>query len=174
MLAKDACDRITIENIHQHPWVATNFMGHPISLRFRGLDALRTMRDPTRSSLSTDVLDELEALGFDISDLAEQFACDAHSEATIAYYQILRARMGDEIEAEIKRLCGRDKDEAHVIRRQGSLPIAAPKTIPKIWARPRAIASLGQPSPAPALRRAEIGRNKAKTPQVFYTEKGGA
>jgi hypothetical protein len=169
MLAKEVCDRITIENIHQHPWVATDL---PMSLRFRGLDELRIMRDPTRSALATDVVDELRDIGFDVSDLAEQFACGAASEATVAYYHILRTKMTDEIDAEIRRLCHRDKDAGPVIRRQGSLPIAAPKALSKFWAKPRTIASIGQQSPGTPLRKVEIGRNKAKTQQFSGTEKG--
>jgi serine/threonine protein kinase len=92
MLTKDPNQRITLENIKQHPWVLNEGLGISFSLNFDRLEELCTENDPSRGVVDQEIVDSMEELGLDVRHLAEQLLNGVHCEATCVYRQLLRKK----------------------------------------------------------------------------------
>jgi serine/threonine protein kinase len=146
MLTKDPSQRITLENVKQHPWVLKEGIGAPLSLNLDQLEELRTGSDLSREVVDEEIVESVEALGLDVSHLTEQLLNDVHCDATCAYRQFLRreitAVLVDIVPGLlVKEMHSRWYRRGDAISRRRSLPRFEPKKI-AILVKPRTVASV--------------------------------
>jgi hypothetical protein len=152
MLAKDPAQRITIENIQQHPWL----LGDPVKIRLRNIERIRAIRDPAQAAaLDPDVVQRIVLCGIDTANLARDLATNNTSEATVAYNQLIREQMAEQIADAVRHTfdrCGTER-----INAGASLPAFTSSSL-VMWAKPRMVASLGAKIGIPAAQTQPIRR----------------
>jgi serine/threonine protein kinase len=145
MLTKDPAQRITLENIKQHPWVVNENVNLSFALDFNGIESLRTRADPTTGFVDDHILKSVEALGIDVLDLPKQLLNGVQSDATTTYKQLLRREVTNalvDLVAGLLRRQARSQRFCHQIdiSSHGSLPHFEPQIL-AMWKKPRSVAS---------------------------------
>jgi serine/threonine protein kinase len=96
MLAKDPNERITLENIKQHPWTTSERVSAGVRMDFKSIDRMRIRRHPLLAPLDPALLEQMSRLGVDVSNLAECFAVRKGTAATATYRILLREKMRED------------------------------------------------------------------------------
>jgi hypothetical protein len=166
MVTKDPHQRITLENIKQHPWV-NDGMCHSNVVNFNDMEALRTRFDPLNGAIDPEILESVRSLGLDVSRLPDDLLNGAMSDAASAYRQYVRMEMSHRLVDVVPglllrrpRSCWLHNDE---IPTYESLPRFAPNnglmSVP-----PRSVASVGWELPLMAVRHTELRRSPVHHP----------
>jgi serine/threonine protein kinase len=160
MLTKDPMQRITLENIKEHPWVITEG-GVPLFLDLNGIEALRTGTDPSAGVVDHAIVNTVSALGIDVVDLPRQLLAGAQSDATAAYLQLLRAQITESLVEVVPGLLQRQTASRRSVRRvdfpsRRSLPQIEPTKI-LICRKARSLASF-EAMPRPDVQPPQAAR----------------
>jgi serine/threonine protein kinase len=143
MLTKDPHQRITLENIKQHPWV-NDGMCYSLAVNFNDMEGLRTGFDPLGGAIDPDILESVRSLGLDVSRLPSDLLNGAMSEAASAYRQFVRAEISRRLVDIVPGLLLRPPRSNHrnSMPAHDSLPRFAPNN-GLMWIPPRSVASTG-------------------------------
>jgi serine/threonine protein kinase len=166
MLAKDPNQRITLENIKQHPWINE---GDHFVLNFTGVEELRLRYDPSSGIVDPVILESVRALGLDVSDLPVQLLNGQNSDAASAYRQYVRMEMTRRLVDIVPGMLVRQPRPHGLLPRPERL---SPDPLPRyghrdivMGVRPREVASVGREGFAGLrLRPPEMVRRQSRSP----------
>jgi hypothetical protein len=120
MLVKDPLERITLENIKQHPFLVAG-RGR-VYRDVESAERIHARRDPSRGHLDQALLDQMATLGVDVSDLRDCLAARTETEAAPTYRILLRAKMAEEGVEIVPYLLGRVPMNRSAIKRESAPP----------------------------------------------------